>query len=343
MNMKAYFSMMILFAALLLVSGSGFGAQCGDGIYDSAAGEQCDDGNTIDGDGCSSSCQVEPICGDGIVDTDIGEACDDGNTIDEDGCSSSCQVEPMCGDGVVDEGEACDDGNNMNGDGCSASCTIEAYCGDGVLDIGEACDDGNNVDGDGCSSECGIEPFCGDGNLDPGEQCDDGNNDNGDGCSALCEAEVDGGDGCTPGYWKQSHHFDAWNMYSPDMLFGDVFEDAFPDQTLLDVLSQGGGKLYALGRHTVAALLNAASTEVNYGHTPESIIDTFNAIYPGSKDDYEALKDEFEDDNERGCPLNAESTGNGKSRGRSDEHGQPNNAVFGNGSGNGKRRGGPPN
>jgi cysteine-rich repeat protein len=296
----------------------------------------------------SGSIQAIVLCGDGVLDMSAGEQCDDGNTIDGDGCSATCLLEPMCGDGVLDEGEACDDGNNVNGDGCSASCTIEAYCGDGVLDIGESCDDGNNIDGDGCSSECGIEPYCGDGNLDPGEQCDDGNNENGDGCSALCEKEVDGGEGCTPGYWKQGHHFEAWNMYSPDMLFSDVFEDAFPGLTLLDVLQQGGGKLYALGRHTVAALLNAASTGVNYGHTPASIVDRFNAVYPGSKDDYEALKAEMEYDNERVCPLSAESIGNGQSRGnwesrgnggacgnreprgRSDDRGGP-DAKFGNG------------
>lgn len=31
---------------------------CGNGILE--AGEQCDDGNLLDGDGCSSSCQLEP-------------------------------------------------------------------------------------------------------------------------------------------------------------------------------------------------------------------------------------------------------------------------------------------
>ncbi len=30
---------------------------CGDGVLD--AGEGCDDGNTVDGDGCSSKCRVE--------------------------------------------------------------------------------------------------------------------------------------------------------------------------------------------------------------------------------------------------------------------------------------------
>jgi cysteine-rich repeat protein len=32
---------------------------CGDGTTQAACGEQCDDGNTTDGDGCSSSCQLE--------------------------------------------------------------------------------------------------------------------------------------------------------------------------------------------------------------------------------------------------------------------------------------------
>ncbi|MDH5469368.1 MAG: DUF4215 domain-containing protein [Gammaproteobacteria bacterium] len=244
-------------------------------------------------------------CGDGYADVLGGEECDDGNTIDGDGCSSLCTLEPFCGDGNVDPGEACDDGNNINGDGCSAACTIESYCGDGILNDGETCDDGNREDGDGCSSECTIEPYCGDGNLDPGEQCDDGNNINGDGCSAACTIEIQGGDGCTPGYWKQSHHFDSWTApYAPETLFSDVFEDAFPGQSLLDVLENGGGGLDALGRHTVAALLNSASVDVNYGLTADGVIDEFNDAFPGEKADYNILKNGFEYDNERGCPLN---------------------------------------
>jgi cysteine-rich repeat protein len=100
---------------------------CGNGVVES--GEECDDGNTANGDGCSSTCQtevVEPVCGNGVVES--GEECDDGNTSDGDGCSASCQievVEPVCGNGVVESGEECDDGNTAGGDGCSASCQIE--------------------------------------------------------------------------------------------------------------------------------------------------------------------------------------------------------------------------
>ena len=114
-----------------------------------------------------------------------------------------------------------------------------------------------------------------------------------------------GGHGCTPGYWKQGHHFADWTApYDPSDPFSDHFEDAFPGRTLVQVIDGGGGGLDALGRHTVAALLNAANPEVSYDLTPQEVIDTFNNVYPGSKDDYESLKDWFEDFNEQGCPLN---------------------------------------
>lgn len=251
-----------------------------------------------------SSSSAYARCGDGVLIVP-DEQCDDGNNVDGDGCSANCTVEPLCGDGVLNPGEACDDGNSLNGDGCSAACTIEAYCGDGILNDGEQCDDGNNVDFDGCASDCTLEPYCGDGTLDPGEQCDDGNSSDGDGCSAQCVTEQVGDAGCTPGYWKQEQHFDSWSApYLPSTPFSAVFEDAFPGKTLLQVLQQGGGGLQALGRHTVAALLNAASSGVNYGQAPAEVIYTFNMTYPGGKADYNATKDNFASDNERGCPLN---------------------------------------
>jgi cysteine-rich repeat protein len=33
---------------------------CGNGVTETRAGEQCDDGNTMSGDGCSATCQIEP-------------------------------------------------------------------------------------------------------------------------------------------------------------------------------------------------------------------------------------------------------------------------------------------
>jgi len=106
------------------------------------------------------------FCGDGILDP--GEECDDNNNVDGDGCSAICEIEPFCGDGILDPGEECDDNNNVDGDGCSAICEIEPFCGDGNLDPGEQCDDGNNVNGDGCSSVCTSEVPVGEQGCTPG-------------------------------------------------------------------------------------------------------------------------------------------------------------------------------
>ena len=81
-----------------------------------------------------------------------------------------------------------------------------------------------------------------------------------------------------------------------------MFENAFPGKTLLPVPSLGGGGLDALGRHTVVALLNAQSGNVNYGLTTQQVIDKFNGVFPSRN--YQALKNEFEGLDERGCPLN---------------------------------------
>jgi cysteine-rich repeat protein len=62
---------------------------CGDGIQN--GGEECDDGNLVDGDGCSAECITE-LCGDGIK-NDVVETCDDGNTASGDGCSATCTLE----------------------------------------------------------------------------------------------------------------------------------------------------------------------------------------------------------------------------------------------------------
>jgi hypothetical protein len=116
--------------------------------------------------------------------------------------------------------------------------------------------------------------------------------------------EQTGGDGCTPGYWRQSQHFGSWTLpYRPTTMFNTVFENAFPGMNLLAVVRLGGGGLNALGRHTVAALLNAASAGVDYDLTVNQVITMFNNAYPGTTSSYEALKNIFERYNEQGCPL----------------------------------------
>ncbi len=60
---------------------------CGDGITDGA--EACDDGFDLGGYGaCAPGCVLGPRCGDGRVDREWGEECDDGDVEEGDGCSS---------------------------------------------------------------------------------------------------------------------------------------------------------------------------------------------------------------------------------------------------------------
>lgn len=114
-----------------------------------------------------------------------------------------------------------------------------------------------------------------------------------------------GGEGCTPGYWRQPHHFDSWTGYAPTDLFSSVFANAFPGQTLHDVVQAKGGGLNALGRMTVAALLNATSPGVSFDYTAQEVIDLFNAAYAsGNKNVIENQKNVFDFLNNQGCGLN---------------------------------------
>jgi cysteine-rich repeat protein len=149
---------------------------CGDGY--ALCGEQCDDGNLIDGDGCDSNCRPTG-CGNGIV--TAGEQCDDGNLVDGDGCDSNC-TRSGCGNGIVTAGEECDDGNRVDGDGCDFNCTV-TRCSNGIVTAGEECDDGNLNPFDGCSAQCIL---CGNGIVTPPEECDDGNTSPSDGCTNAC-------------------------------------------------------------------------------------------------------------------------------------------------------------
>lgn len=79
---------------------------CGDGTLN--VGEECDDSNRRDNDGCSASCYLEiGICGDGIVQRLLGEQCE--QVSHDKSLPYSCVrcqfVSLSCGDGVVDPGK----------------------------------------------------------------------------------------------------------------------------------------------------------------------------------------------------------------------------------------------
>lgn len=202
-------------------------AMCGDGKLDD--GEQCDDGNTVSGDGCSRCCQAEPscawgpcwrseTCGNGIV--NFPEECDDGNTSASDGCSADCTLEPgwrcrvpgkrclpVCGDHLRIGAETCDDGNTLDGDGCSSRCQtapgwdcasgscIEVALFDAGIDLGA----GSAVCGDGVVSDF-EECDCGDGTVPVPEGCPGPNADDVyGGCTTHCLYGPFCGDGLVNG------------------------------------------------------------------------------------------------------------------------------------------------
>lgn len=184
--------------------------QCGNGILQGSqlkppGTEECDDGNTIDHDGCTNSCTL-PKCGDGIV--NANDECDDGNTTNGDMCDNNCTFS-TCGNGIKANGEECDDGDVDDGDGCDSNCTITT-CGNGILTAGEECDDGNLNSGDGCDFDC-TPTGCGNGVLTAGEQCDDGNTTSGDGCDVNCKPT-----GCGNGVITVNEACDDGNTTSGD-------------------------------------------------------------------------------------------------------------------------------
>jgi hypothetical protein len=143
-------------------------ALCGNGVINSAVGEQCDTGG--ESANCNANCTV-PRCGDGQLNSLAGDVCDAGAQGGAP-CTNDCDLQ-RCGDGVVDLalGEACDDAGGSTV--CNEDCTV-SRCGDAILNsaAGEQCDSGG-VQATLCNLDCTLVT-CGDGivNLDSGEECD---------------------------------------------------------------------------------------------------------------------------------------------------------------------------
>lgn len=111
-----------------------------------------------------------------------------------------------------------------------------------------------------------------------------------------------GTQGCTPGYWRQPHHLGSWSGYAPADSYADVFGvPASFDLTLLEAVAQGGGGEAALGRHAVAALLNSSNTSVDYAFSADQVIALVQQAYANGT--FDAVKNAFEAENEKGCPL----------------------------------------
>ena len=173
-------------------------AACGDGI--SARLEECDDGNTEDGDGCNAICEVEAgfVCtgdpssctassgGDTGVETDTGTT-DTGadtapdTTIDDTGADTApdTTVDDTTPDTTADT--AVDDTTDTTPD-----TTVEDTTDTTVDDTTADTAPDTTVD---TTPDTTPPPVCGDGTVATGEACDDGNLTDGDGCSDLCVVE----------------------------------------------------------------------------------------------------------------------------------------------------------
>lgn len=67
------------------------GPFCGDGIVQGSF-ESCDDGTNDGGyEECAPGCVFGERCGDGTVQMEAGEECDDGNRMNGDGCTANCK------------------------------------------------------------------------------------------------------------------------------------------------------------------------------------------------------------------------------------------------------------
>ncbi|MBP7114062.1 MAG: hypothetical protein KBA40_01265, partial [Candidatus Peribacteraceae bacterium] len=149
--------------------------------------------------GCQDgACKAAPVCGNAVVET--GEECDDGNGVTNDGCTSCkkdfCEDTDMSpefpdgrgnhavkgtvkgtggGGGIFTSSDTCLDATKLLEYGCYGTKTnaTNYVCPHGCLD-----------------GACIVPSLCGNGSVEYGEQCDDGNDQSGDGCTNTCQAET---------------------------------------------------------------------------------------------------------------------------------------------------------
>ena len=144
-------------------------SQCGDLHVDPVIGEQCDDGNTNDTDGCQNDChfgcQNDQGCSDSnacngtetCITVSGGKVCSPGTPLQTGAvcltpprsiCTSggAC-VQSRCGDVFVDPGagEQCDDGDTDPADGCKNDCTF-------TCTSNANCSDSNSCTRDECNT-----------------------------------------------------------------------------------------------------------------------------------------------------------------------------------------------
>ncbi|MDO8468590.1 MAG: FG-GAP-like repeat-containing protein [Candidatus Peribacter sp.] len=172
-------------------SASSQGATCGNGRIDAPA-ENCDDGNSNNGDGCSSICRFEctdtdPSNDPGVRGTVRSFYCSNGTL----SCGESVQQD-SCVPGATDQITEYSCSENAPYYGAVSAfthrCSGSQQCQNGICGHGTA------------QSSSSSAAVCGNARVEGNEQCDDGNANNGDGCyspTASNPCTVESGWTCT--------------------------------------------------------------------------------------------------------------------------------------------------
>jgi cysteine-rich repeat protein len=115
---------------------------CGNNTREGA--EECDDGNTIQLDGCENDCRFTCSADDPQRDCKITDACAGESTCD---ATHQCSEPQPAADGT-------ECGSSFGFECRDGACIDTRFCGNGTIDPGEDCDDENTDDADGCKKNC---------------------------------------------------------------------------------------------------------------------------------------------------------------------------------------------
>lgn len=148
---------------------------CGNSAVNAGTGEDCDDGNTADGDCCDRNCQAEAS----------GSACPDGNDCTDNQCNGAGLCLTSNNSAPCDDGLFCTGTDQCSGGGCNSHvgdpCVGNPKCADLCNEAGDTC---NEAAGTACA--------------DDSNQCTDDECDGAGVCQhAINSAPCDDGIACT--------------------------------------------------------------------------------------------------------------------------------------------------